>query len=214
MNSRTTVVVDYGVGNVLSVCRAVEHCGGPVRLTSEANLIATADQVILPGVGAFGDCANTLASHGLIEPLKSFMATGRPFLGICVGMQLLFDYSEEFGHHPGLGEIRGHVRRLQPVLEDGLEAKVPFIGWAELTPGKAFAVRDSWLRAIDNETAVYFVNSYTAQPSDPDQIAAQVWYGSEPICAAIVKDNIAGVQFHPEKSGKTGLRLLNAFLTQ
>lgn len=211
--SRIVHIVDYGVGNLYSVARAVEKMGGEARLSGDPAEIASAERLLLPGVGAFASCASTLRSSGLAEPVTAFAATGRPFLGICVGMQLLFDYSLEFGRHDGLGLIAGHVDRI-PANDAAGSRKVPHIGWSELlTP----AGRRDWNGTIlegaaPGEAAAYFVHSYNCVPDDPSDCLAQTDYDGFPITAAVARDNIVGCQFHPEKSAHVGLRVIERFL--
>ena len=209
------VVVDYGMGNVLSVCRALEQCGGAPTLTGEASAIAEAERLVLPGVGAFGDCMSALTERGLVAPLKAFVATGRPFLGICVGMQILLDYGEEFGGAAGLGLIPGRVTQIPTSMPGGGKRKIPHIGWASVTPRAGGSWQD-WGGTIFAETEaatpLYFVHSFSAAPSDTAHVLAVADYEGFAVTAAVRRDNITGTQFHPEKSGPAGLRLLRRFL--
>jgi glutamine amidotransferase len=189
------IVVDYGVGNLFSVVKALQHVGASVQTSERAEDIASADAVVLPGVGAFADGMKGLAQRGLVEPLRGFAQSGRPLLGLCLGMQLLFEESSEFGLHAGLGLVPGKVVAI--AHEPGL--KIPHIGWAKLQ------------RSGDT---VYFVHSFVAQPSDPSVVSDTVSFGSQQLCAAIAKNNVLGYQFHPEKSGEAGLCMLKAFVTR
>lgn len=206
-------VVDYGIGNLYSVARAIEKAGGEARLTSNAAEIARADRLLLPGVGAYEPCMKTLRNAGLAEPVIEFAATGRPFLGICVGMQLLFDYSLEFGRHEGLGLIAGHVAAIPPNDATGTR-KVPHIGWAplELPPSREHWDDTLLASATPGETSMYFVHSFSCIPTNPADRLANVLYEQYPICAAVKHENITGFQSHPEKSGQVGLKILADFL--
>lgn len=210
---QSVTVVDYGVGNLLSISRAIARLGARVSVTSNPDSIANADRLILPGVGAFGHCAENLRAANLAEPVVAFVRSGRPFLGICVGMQLLFDYSSEFGKNEGLGLIPGTVGPI-PRQEIGAACKVPHIGWSTLQLPPA---RDNWLSTpleplTPGQSSVYFVHSYNCSPHDVADLLATVDYQNFDICAAVSRNNICGVQFHPEKSGAVGLAFLAAFI--
>jgi len=207
-----TVIVDYGSGNVFSVARALEIAGASVLLSAGTEDIVKADRLVLPGVGAFGAAWDLLVEKNLVDPVRAFIETGRPFLGICVGMQMMMERSEEFGEHPGLGLIAGSVRRIEDTGADGSPHPVPRIGWYPLRR------RDvSWdgtlLENIGGEDAVYFVHSFAAAPADAGNLLADSDYNGRTITAAIVRDNAVGVQFHPEKSGPVGLRMLERFIS-
>lgn len=212
--SKLVHIVDYGVGNLYSAVRAVEKVGGEARLSNDPAEIASAERLLLPGVGAFASCADTLRSRGLVEPVVAFAATGRPFLGICVGMQLMFDYSLEFGKHAGLGLIAGHVEHI-PAEDAAGSRNVPHIGWSELLMP---AGRKDWSGTIlegvtPGVDAAYFVHSYNCVPDDPSCRLVEADYDGYPITAAVVRDNLIGCQFHPEKSAHVGLRMIERFLT-
>lgn len=205
-------VVDYGLGNLFSIGRAVTYCGGYAEVTSSPQIIRRAERLILPGVGAFGDGMNLLSSRGLVEPLVQFAQSGRPLLGICLGMQLLFGESEEFGLHKGLGLIAGKVTRLRNMSPAGECVKVPHVGWSELSLASPLLDwRSTILNSLLEGDAMYFVHSYVPFPNDSVSIA-QFSYGGHTYCAAIQKGSVIGVQFHPEKSGEVGLQLLRHFL--
>ncbi len=195
-------ILDYDMGNLRSVSKAVEHVGGKCAVTRDPKRAAQADKLILPGVGAFKDCMANLESYGLIEPIREFIASGRPFLGICLGMQLLMDESEEGGRHRGLGILPGKVRRFSPEL--GL--KVPHMGWNRLK----LMGKPRLLEGMEGDY-VYFVHSYYVAPEKKKAIAAVSDYGLE-FAASLESDNIFATQFHPEKSQKVGLGLLKRFV--
>lgn len=211
--SNEVVVVDYGIGNLFSVRRALEHCGAKVNLSSDPEVIARAARVLLPGVGAFGDGMAELCRRGLDEAVCEVAGRGAPLLGICLGMQMLLDESDEFGRTLGLGLIPGRVVPIPAVNTEGRAHKIPHIGWNELVlpPG-----RENWegtpLADLVPGTAVYFVHSFMAQPDDPAHRVADCRYGGHAVSAAIGRDNVFGCQFHPEKSGELGLKVLRRFL--
>ena len=206
-------VIDYGVGNLLSVSRALEHCGARVTVTSDAATILASGRVVLPGVGAFADGMVALRAHGLDGVVRQLAATGTPLLGICLGMQMLLDGSEEFGVTTGLGLIPGRVVRIPATTTTGAPHKIPHIGWNELVLP---AQRESWqgglLDGIEPGEAAYFVHSFMAEPASLAHRLADCQYGGIPISAAVQRDNVLGCQFHPEKSGDVGLRVLRNFL--
>lgn len=203
------VVIDYGIGNVFSVCNALQAVGADVRLTRSFSEIKAADRLILPGVGAFARAIEALNRFGLASVISEFIATGRPFLGICIGMQVLMERSAEFGDHEGLGYFKGRVERVASVNPKGQPVRVPNIGWSNLREDQPFA--GTPLSAANGE-AVYFVHSYHCQPADENHLLATVDYEGLPVTAAIRRDNIVGVQFHPERSGTVGLSILDHFV--
>lgn len=200
--SPAVAVVDYGMGNLASVAKALERAGAEVRLVDAAAGLGSADAVVLPGVGAFRDAMRRLESSGLAGALLARIAAGVPFLGVCLGLQLLLESSGEGGRWPGLGVFPGTVERLQTGL------KVPHIGWNELT---WTAAGEAMARGLPTPAAVYFVHSYAAQTPDETIVAATTDYGG-PVVAALARDHIWAVQFHPEKSSATGLGLLANFV--
>ncbi len=212
--TKTVHIVDYGAGNLYSARRAIEKVGGEARLTSDPGEIAAAERLLLPGVGAFASCIGALRASGLDAPIVDFARSGRPFMGICVGMQLLFDYSLEFGHHAGLGLIAGHAEGI-PATDVAGSRKVPHVGWSELrVPADRSDWSDTVLQdATPGAAATYFVHSYNCMPDDPSCLLADADYDGFTITAAVMRDNIVGCQFHPEKSAGVGLRLLQRFLT-
>lgn len=213
--SKKVTIVDYEVGNLLSVRRALEHCGADVAVTGDVQAVRSAERLILPGVGAFGDCVQALKDAGLFEAVLEYATRERPFLGICVGMQMLFDTSEEFGNHKGLGLISGAVAPIPRTDSHGKPHKIPHIGWAALTPPTNFGVerwRGTILDGIDPHTCVYFVHSFTASPSDPLDRLADCTYNGRLVSAAVQRKYVTGTQFHPEKSGPLGLAIIRNFL--
>jgi glutamine amidotransferase len=195
-------VVDYGMGNLASVSKALVRSGADVRVTASTAEVRAAAAVVLPGVGAFHDAAARLEQSGLGAAVLARIAAGAPFLGVCLGLQLLFESSGEGGRWPGLGVFAGTVERLQTGL------KVPHIGWNELvwTPAGA-----GMARGLPAPAAVYFVHSYAAVPADPALVAATTDYGGG-VVAAVARDSVWAVQFHPEKSSAVGLELLANFV--
>jgi glutamine amidotransferase len=209
----TVTVVDYGVGNLFSVTRALDHCGARVTLSEDSRQIEAADLLLLPGVGSFANGMSELARRGLVDALRRHAHSGRPFLGICLGLQLMFDASEEFGEHAGLGLIPGKVRAVPPRGSDGRPHKIPHIGWNTLRlVANGTPWSDSLLRGIPLGSSVYFVHSFTAFPEHEAHRVADCDYDGCRISAAVKRDNLSGCQFHPEKSGETGLRVLRTFI--
>lgn len=198
-------IIDYGVGNLFSLRCSLERIGADVVVTNNIDTINQADRLILPGVGAFGDAAAKLRENGLDQVVIQQAQTGKPLLGICLGMQMLFDKSFEYGEHDGLGLLKGRVISMDGVIPENLQ--IPHIGWNNLhfhgTPSPLF-------KYIRNHDCVYFVHSYFATGCE-ESLAASTEYGAE-LTAAVAKDNVFGCQFHPEKSGDVGLNILRAFL--
>jgi glutamine amidotransferase len=210
---KKVVVVDYGLGNLYSVQRAIEHCGvEKVCVSSSVDDIASADSLILPGVGAFEDGMRGLNQIGLIEPIIQHALDHKPLLGICLGMQLLATASEEFGYHSGLDLIKGNVVPIPTECENGMQRRVPFIGWSVLNKTAQAREPDCILSDVDAEMAVYLVHSYHFIADQADNLLATYNYQGAQITAAIKSDKIYGFQFHPEKSGEVGLGLLSSFL--
>ena len=212
MSAPSVAVVDYGVGNLYSVRRALEHCGASVNLAATAADVEAADRRLLPGVGAFADGMAGLRERGLIESIKRFARSQKPLLGICLGMQMLASVSEEFGEHTGLGLIPGRVVPIPRTGTDGKSRKVPHIGWSALTAPASVDWRGTLLEDSPQGTAVYLVHSFHAVPDEASHVLAQCSYGGHSIVAAVRSGNVSGCQFHPEKSGPAGLQMLSAFL--
>jgi imidazole glycerol-phosphate synthase subunit HisH len=207
------LVVDYGVGNVLSVCRAFEHCGATVKLSGEPDDILAADRIVLPGVGAIGHCMDELKQRKLIGPISEFSQNDRPFLGICVGMQLMMETSREFTERECLGWFPGNVIEVPGEDKNGLPHKIPHIGWSSLkTAGSSNLWNGTILDGIEQDEAVYFVHSFMAEPADENSRLADTSYNGIRVCAALRRGALYGTQFHPEKSGTVGLRIIQNFV--
>jgi glutamine amidotransferase len=199
-------VIDYDMGNLHSACKGLEKAGGNPQITHSPQELEAADGIVLPGVGSFDPAVRQLRDHHLVGPIKEAIASGKPFLGICLGLQVLFDASEE-GTEPGLGIIPGQVKRFQS--EPGLT--IPHMGWNNLTLTQA----DHFLwQGLGTDPYVYFVHSYFVEPTDPSVQAATVTHGQQTVTAAIAQDNLMAVQFHPEKSADKGLQILANFVQQ
>lgn len=207
----STVIIDYGAGNLHSIAKAVEYAAGTgktkIAITDDPKEIEKADRVILPGVGAFGACADALRSHGgIIDALnEAVIEQQKPFLGICVGMQLLAEEGLEHGTHAGLGWVKGKVVKIEP---ENLSDKIPHMGWNELN----LTANHEFFRDINSGDHAYFVHSYHMLCDDAQDIIATVNYGGVEITAAVAKDNIVATQFHPEKSQEVGLKILKNFI--
>jgi glutamine amidotransferase len=210
----SVTVVDYGVGNLLSVARSLEHCGATVKFAHRPEQVSAARMLLLPGVGAFADGMHELRARMLDKPIVEFARSGRPLLGICLGMQMLLSASEEFGEHEGLGIVPGRVKAIPPTGADGSPHKIPHIGWNALLPPDGARTWDGTILAgISPGTEVYFVHTYTAAPDSADHRLADCDYDGRQISAALRYGSVSGCQFHPEKSGETGLRVLANFLS-
>jgi glutamine amidotransferase len=214
VTAHPVTVLDYGIGNLLNVVRALEHCGGAVKVLDRSpNDRSLPDRLVLPGVGAFTDGIKELQARGFDELVKRYAATGRPFLGICVGAQVLFDVGEEFGDRAGLGLIPGRVQPVPPVDASGRPHRIPHIGWSALERPPGLANWDgSILAGQEPGQPVYFVHSFNPVPEREEHRLADTFYDGSRICAAVRRDNIFGCQFHPERSGPFGLAVLETFL--
>jgi glutamine amidotransferase len=214
MTQKSITLVDYGMANLLNVARAFEHCGAAVRVVETPGEIVDAGRLVVPGVGAFSDCLDELRRRGFDDALRRYVDTGQPMLGICVGMQALFQVSEEFGEHLGLGLLPGRVCAVPRQTIDGARQRVPHIGWSHLVEpetGRGWA--GTLLEPFSGQRpAVYFVHSFAAQPADSADRLADCLYGGHRVCAAIQRGNLIATQFHPERSGEIGLKVLRHFL--
>lgn len=213
MNKKVTII-DYGVSNLLNVVRAFEHCGAEVSLAETPEQVKQAERLVLPGVGAFADGMAGLRERGLVEAVRDYARSERPFLGICLGMQMMFEGSEEFGANEGLGLVAGQVVAIPETGVDGTPHKIPHVGWSELQlpPGRT-SYANSVLSHLSEETSVYFVHSFMAVPANPAHRLADYDYDGRSICAAVQAGNLFGCQFHPEKSGKSGLEIVRSFIS-
>jgi glutamine amidotransferase len=199
-------LVDYGAGNIRSVAKALERSDLEPVVTSDPAVVRSADGVLLPGVGAFRDAANALEAAGLSDAIREVTTSGHPYLGICFGLQLLFDEGTEHGITKGLGQLAGRVTRFPDVDEEGEPLLVPHIGWNEVV----FEGDHPMIKALPERDIYYFVHSYRPEPIDPSIIAGRANYGGS-FAAAVAKDNVFAIQFHPEKSQAAGKRLLDAY---
>ena len=215
LNKNKVTVIDYGVGNLLSVRRGLEYNDASVIVSGDPEIILQADRLVLPGVGAFANGMQELEKRNFISLLSEVAEKGTPVLGICLGMQLLLDRSEEFGVTVGLGLIPGTVRAISSEAKDGQKLKIPHIGWSNLVKSKNAGVKweDTLLNEITEDSALYFVHSFMGEPKHSKHLIAGCLYGDNFIPAVIQSENIIGCQFHPEKSGRVGLQILRNFLT-
>ena len=197
-------IIDYGVGNLFSLKSSLKEIGAEAVVTSDEKVIAEADRIILPGVGAFEDAARKLRDSGMADVVKREAAAGKPMMGICLGMQLMFDVGYEYGVHEGLGLIRGSVRPIADVIPEGY--KIPHIGWNLLK----FRKESPLFKYIKEDDYVYFVHSYYAAECD-ESVIAVTEYGAD-LTAAVANGNVYGCQYHPEKSGEVGMKILKAFM--
>jgi glutamine amidotransferase len=205
--SRTVAIVDCGMGNLFSIRQACRSVGLEAIITSSRSEIQDARAVILPGVGAFRDAMESLKRHDLVGLLRDIGQSDTPLVGICLGLQLLMRESEEFGHTPGLGIVDGDVVRLPEGQADTLSLKVPHVGWSRVYGSDSARWENSVLEGVEQGAFMYFVHSFYARPQDTDVIIASTRYGTQEVCAALVRKNVFACQFHPERSGASGLRL-------
>jgi glutamine amidotransferase len=214
MKKFQTAVIDYGMGNLFSVKQACEHVGMYPVVTSDKTVLLNSDAAILPGVGAFGDAMNNLKDMDLVKPIEEFVRSGRPFMGICLGLQLLMTESEEIGRHRGLNIIEGSVVRFPATNNAQQRIKVPHIGWNHIYSSPSYGA-DYWikspLKGIKKGECMYFVHSYYAIPKDSKVILSSTDYEGTEYCSSIFWKNIFACQFHPEKSGQKGLTIYGNF---
>lgn len=205
-------IIDYGVGNLFSLKSSLAQLGQDTVVTADPDTIRKADRLILPGVGAFGDAMDKLVATGLVPVIRA-EAEKKPLLGICLGMQMLFDESEEFGLHKGLGLIPGRVVRIPSTDVQGRPQKVPHISWDPLNPaGGRTDFAGTVLAGVTPGEECYFIHSYEAKPADEADRLADTVYGGRAVCAAAAHGSVVGCQFHPEKSGKVGLKIIEEYM--
>src|SRR5260221_2580307 len=210
-------IVDYGMGNLFSVKHACEFAGMRAEVTADARQLLAADAVVLPRVGALGDAMEALRQRGLVAALREVAASGKPLMGVCLGMQLLMSESHEFGRHAGLGVIEGDVVRLPEARVDGRRVKVPNVGWQPVRAAGAAAGEPvpAWsgspLATIKNGSFLYFVHSYVTQPADAGLALSTTPFADGEFCSSLARGNVFACQFHPERSGAAGLGIYQAF---
>lgn len=212
----SVAIIDYQMSNLYSVAHACEHVGLQPKITNSPGEIEAADAVILPGVGAFGDAMQSLRSLGMDRAIHSFVKKGKPLFGICLGLQLLMSSSSEFGTHTGLSIIPGLVARFPITAQNGKVYKVPHIGWNTISVPENDL--DKWdsspLKGLPNHEYMYFVHSFYVQPHNPNDVLTTTTYGNTNFCSSVLHENVFATQFHPEKSGKSGLQIYNNFKKQ
>ena len=211
----SVTIIDYGAGNILSITKAFEHCGAKVNIADFSQMIKKAGRLILPGVGAFEDGMLGLKKRGFIEPIKSFVDKGKPVMGICLGMQMLLEISEEFGIHKGLGFIPGKVVSLPKRDKNGNSVKIPLIGWYKLSNSN---YEEAWestiLESVSVESYYYFAHSYYCLPEVQEIIISTTKYETIEFCSAFQYGNVIACQFHPERSGREGLLVYEELCSQ
>ncbi len=202
-------IIDYGMGNLFSVKHACAHAGLDAEITTDKETIVHASAVILPGIGAFRDAMDTLRKFDLVAVLRDVIESGKPFMGVCLGMQLLMRESNEFGMHRGLGIIEGDVVRLQSQDENARPLKVPNIGWSRIRQVRYW--KGSMMEDVPDSSFMYFVHSYYVRPADPSIVLSTSRFGQLEFCSSVSKGNIFACQFHPERSGPDGLAIYRRF---
>jgi glutamine amidotransferase len=201
------VIVDFGLGNLYSVKHACEHVGIQATITNTKTTFERSDVIILPGIGAFGDAIHTLTKLGLVPVLREAALSGKPLVGVCLGMQLLMTESHEFGRHPGLGLVEGQVVKFEGPVEGNQRLKVPQVGWNRIQKIGNREWDDSPLAGVRDGEFMYFVHSYYVQPRDKSVVLATTLYGNIEFCSSLIVKNIFATQFHPERSGPRGLQI-------
>lgn len=207
---RRVVIIDYQLGNLFSVRQACEKLGCEVTVSNSPDLLLAADFAILPGVGAFSDAMDNMRSFGLSQAVQEYVASGKPLMGVCLGMQLLFSYSEEFGHTEGLGLIPGSVRKFHFTGPASKEYKVPQIQWNRIEPSRSWG--DTPLQYTGRGDFMYFVHSFYVVPDDPAHTLSHTTYGGMRYCSSVMHRNVFATQFHPEKSGLRGVGIYEQWL--
>jgi glutamine amidotransferase len=210
MQDNKIIIIDYGLGNLFSIAQAIIKVGGTPHITSDKKEIAAAQHLILPGVGAFGNAMDSLKRLDLVAPLMDYVAEDKPLMGVCLGMQILFEESEEFGYHQGLGVIKGSIKKFSPSPEQ--KVKVPQIGWNQIQQVKKADWDASPLRGLKDQEFMYFVHSYYAAPKEQDVVLTRSHYAGIEYCSSVKKSNVVAFQFHPEKSGAAGLSIYKEFI--
>jgi glutamine amidotransferase len=200
-------ILDYGLGNLFSIDQACKYVGFDTIITSDEIIIGNADALILPGVGAFGDAMNYLNKSNLIDPIHSFINQGKPFLGICLGMQMLFSESEEFGNHKGLDIIKGKIIKFPSKDKQMSIVKVPQIQWNTISENTDNLWNNNILKGIPSNSFMHFVHSYYALPENKSEILSFTEYADIYYASSVIKNNVIGLQFHPEKSGNLGIKI-------
>ena len=207
---KKVTIIDYGVGNLFGLKRALEFCGAEVVISEDAETIERAERIVLPGVGAFEAGMRGLATRGLIEPVQRVAARGTPMLGICLGAQILLGKGHEFGEHDGLGIIPGSVVQLEGVKTN---EKIPHVGWNSVVAPESVAWEKTIFDALPHGFNVYFTHSYVFVPAQKEHVFGLTTYGGETFVSSMRKGNVYGVQFHPERSSETGLHIIKNFVT-
>ena len=210
MKKKRICVIDYDLGNVKSMLMGLRKAGADPVLSRDEKEILSSDAVVLPGVGAFNVGIENLKKYSLVDIIYRFIKTGKSFLGVCLGMQMLMDEGEEFGWTKGLGLLKGKVIKLS--LKDGHKERIPHVGWNMIDEPKGDRWKGTIFNGLKDKSVVYFVHSFRAQPADPADILSTTFYGGNHFCSAVHKDNVYGCQFHPEKSAAVGLQILNNFV--
>jgi glutamine amidotransferase len=204
--SNKIIIIDYELGNLFSVKHAFQMLGYEATITNDKNLVATADRLVLPGVGAFADAMDNLRKYDLVQPIRDYIASGKPFLGVCLGLQLLFTESEEFINKKGLDIISGTVKKFQPAV-NGKKVKVPQIAWNKINRPPGARWTETPLKEVQPDEYMYFVHSYYVQPDNDSDRITVTNYGEMDYCSGIRRDNVFATQFHPEKSALPGLSI-------
>ncbi len=215
MSKLNIALLDYGMANLLNVARAFEYCGATVKIVDNAKSVPSADRLVVPGVGAFEQVLKEIRSRNFDLAIQDFCKSGKPLMGICVGMQMLFEGSEEFGTHLGLGILPGVVKEIPKLTVAGEAQRVPHIGWSHIVEPECSRNwgEDTILSPFNGQSpAFYFVHSFSAQPENPTDRLADCIYGGHRLCAAVQRGNVVATQFHPERSGEPGLMLIKQFL--
>lgn len=214
MTQKKIVVIDYGLGNLFSVQQAFVSFGVDAVITRDPLELKNADAAVLPGVGAFGDAIKNLKECNLFEPILEFIKSGKPFLGVCLGMQLLFEESEEFGNHKGLGVIKGSIKKFPELNPKNEKLRIPQISWNTIYQPKETKWTGTPLENIKNNEFMYFLHSYYASPSDKNDILTLTNYDGIEYCSAVKRENVFAMQFHPEKSALEGIKIYKNWVNQ